>query len=642
MSEENKPEHEAQYQQSEGKQESKNKWFDLHGPVFWPSAVLIVLFIVLTLVFDNSKTVSTSIDGSQPIGATVDTLSEDLKTSFNVKSGIRITEIEDGILKDAELGKGYIIKNVNGGEILTVKAFEDSLQTEGDKKISMDVVSPGLGVDMEQTFSNVQTAISNSFGWLFVIAVNIFLVFMLYIGLSQLGSIRLGGKDAKPEFSTMAWFSMLFSAGMGIGILFWSVAEPVYFFNISPPQGEGGTPGAAQRSMDFAYLHWGLHAWGIYALVGMALAFFAFNRKLPLSIRSVFYPVFGKRIHGPLGDGIDTLAVLADLFGLATSLGLGVTQISAGFSYLFGIGDTIVTQVTLIIVITLAATVSVILGIDKGVKFLSEWNVRIGAVFLIFMIIVGPTIFIFDSFVQNTGSYVQQFINMGFWTESYNQSNWQNSWTLFYWAWWISWSPFVGMFIARVSRGRTVREFVFGVLLVPSIITFLWLSAFGGSAIYLELNQIANVSNAVQDNVAVALFELLGNFPLATVSSFIGVLLVMSFFVTSSDSGSLVIDSLTSGGKIDAPVGQRIFWANTEGAVAAVLLIGGGLGALQTATITTGLPFTFVLLLMCYSLYKGLNQEHAEKVELQKTKERKSYERYLSELLKKQRGAKNQ
>lgn len=640
MSEDNKPNNsqEEQYQQSEWEKPSQNKYFDIHGPVFWPSVVLIVTFIVTTLVFDNTKTITTSYNGSQSIGATIDKVDQDQKDSYNLTSGVTISNLEDGFLKEAGLGDGYIIKNVNGGNIETAQAFRDSLQTNQEKEISMDVVSPGFGTDMEATFDNVKNGITGTFGWLFVIAVNIFLVFMIFLGSSKFGSIRLGGKDAKPEFSTLAWFSMLFSAGMGIGILFWSVAEPVYFFNISPPMGEGGTAEAAQRSMDFAYLHWGFHAWGIYALVGMALAFFAYNRKLPLSIRSVFYPVFGKRIHGPLGDGIDTLAVLADLFGLATSLGIGVLQISAGFSYLFAIEDSLFMQVTLIIIITIGATISVILGIDKGVKFLSEWNIRIGAVFLLFMIIVGPTVFILDSFVQNTGSYVQQFINMGFWTESYNQTEWQNAWTLFYWAWWISWSPFVGMFIARVSRGRTVREFVFGVLLVPSLITFLWLSAFGGSAIYLELNQITDITSAVKENTAVALFELLSNFPWAMVTSFVGVLLVMSFFVTSSDSGSLVIDSLTSGGKIDAPVGQRIFWANTEGAVAAVLLIGGGLEALRTAAVTTGLPFTFVLLLMCYSLYKGLSQEHAKEVELQKTKERKSYEDYLADLLKKQRG----
>ncbi|HKK25560.1 MAG TPA: BCCT family transporter, partial [Gracilimonas sp.] len=451
-----------------------------------------------------------------------------------------------------------------------------------------------LGDQAEELFNNIQSTITDSGGWFFVIVVNVFIVFSLFIAFSRFGNIKLGGDEAETDFSTLAWFAMLFSAGMGIGIMFWSVAEPIFHY-LSPPMAEGETVEAAQQAMNLTYLHWGFHAWGIYAVVGLSLGFFAFNRGLPLSFRSVFYPLIGDRIKGWMGDVIDTLAVLATLFGLATSLGLGVLQVSAGLEHVFGFPDNIYLQVGIIVAITGVATVSVVLGIDKGVRVLSEMNVRIAAVFLIFVIFVGPTIFIFDSFIQNFGGYVSSVATFSFWTESYSGTNWQSSWTIFYWAWWISWSPYVGMFIARISKGRTVKEFVLGVLIVPSIITFLWMSAFGGSAINLEMSGIGNIGDAVNENVATALFVFLEQFPLEMVTSVIAIVLILSFFVTSSDSGSLVIDGLTSGGKLDAPVGQRIFWAQTEGLVAAILLVGGGLTALQTASISTGLPFALIL-----------------------------------------------
>ncbi|MBN1769502.1 MAG: BCCT family transporter [Prolixibacteraceae bacterium] len=491
-----------------------------------------------------------------------------------------------------------------------------------------------VGEPMANVFNTIQSGISESGGWFFILSVNAFLVFVLYIAFSKYGKIRLGGVKAKPEFSKGAWFAMLFSAGMGIGILFWSVGEPInHFFN--SPTVEPGTVEAAGVAMEYTFLHWGLHAWGIYALVGMSLAFFTFNRGLPLTISSVFYPLLGRKIHGPIGKAINVLAVVATLFGLATSLGMGVQQVSAGLAHLFNLPDTVNVQVILIVVITLAATASVVAGLSAGVKRLSEINIVIAAVFLLFIIIVGPTIFIVDSFVQNTGAYVQNFFQMSFWTETYRQSDWQSSWTVFYWAWWVSWSPFVGMFIARISRGRTLKEFVLGVLVVPSLITFLWLSAFGGSAIFLELNGIADIATAVKENVATSLYALLEQFPISLVTSMVGVILVTSFFVTSSDSGSLVVDSLTAGGKLDAPVAQRIFWALTEGAVAAVLLLGGGLQALQTAAITTGLPFAIILLIMIWSLMKGLRSEHDGLMDRVRENERKDYQRIITEILKK-------
>ncbi|MEX0994726.1 MAG: BCCT family transporter [Balneolaceae bacterium] len=488
----------------------------------------------------------------------------------------------------------------------------------------MIVYTLSLGNQAEDIFESLQTYISNQAGWLFVLSVNIFIVFSLSIAFSKYGNIRLGGEGATTDFSTLAWFAMLFSAGMGIGIMFWSVAEPVFHYH-SPPMAEAETAGAAREAMNLTYLHWGFHAWAIYAVVALALAFFAFNRKLPLSFRSVFYPLLGDRIKGWMGDLIDILAVLATLFGLATSLGLGVLQVSAGLQHLFDFPDNIWLQVGLIFGITLIATISVVLGIDRGVRVLSEFNIRVAGLFLLFMLFVGPTVFILNSFVQNFGTYANSIMTFSFWTEAYTDGEWQNSWTLFYWAWWISWSPYVGMFIARISKGRTVREFILGVLIVPSLLTFLWMSAFGGSALQLEIAGIGNIGEAVQENVATALFILLEQFPLTLITSLTAIVLVLSFFVTSSDSGSLVIDGLTSGGKLDAPVGQRIFWAQTEGLVAAVLLIGGGLGALQAAAISTGLPFTLVLLVMCYSLYKGLKIEHRQNLEKIKQKERESY-----------------
>jgi choline/glycine/proline betaine transport protein len=372
----------------------------------------------------------------------------------------------------------------------------------------------------------------------------------------------------------------------------------------------------------------------------MALAFFTFNKKLPLTISSVFYPLLGEKVNGPWGKVINVLAVVATLFGLATSLGLGVQQVSAGLAHLFNLPDTITTQVILITVITLVATGSVVAGLSGGVKKLSRLNMFLGAIFLVFMLVVGPTLFIMDSFIQNIGGYVQNFFEMSSWTETYKQSDWQSDWTVFYWAWWISWSPFVGMFIARISRGRTLKEFVLGVLIVPTLLTFFWLSTFGGSAMYLELNSLADIASAVTGNVATSLYVLLEQFPLSAVTSVVGVILVTSFFVTSSDSGSLVVDSLTAGGKLDAPVPQRIFWALSEGAVAAVLLIGGGLGVLQTAAISTGLPFTILLIILMWSLLKGLRKEHSGMLETQMEAERKQYLDTIAKMMQKREQAK--
>ncbi|TVP53877.1 MAG: BCCT family transporter [Mongoliibacter sp.] len=490
-----------------------------------------------------------------------------------------------------------------------------------------------VGEPMESFFAGFKDWVTDKTGWIFIVTVNAFLIFCVYLAFSKYGSIRLGGKEAEPEFTTAAWFAMLFSAGMGIGLLFWGVAEPVFHYK-SPPFGEGGTVEAAEKAMNYTFMHWGFHAWAIYALVALSLGFFAFNKGLPLTIRSVFYPILGDRIYGWIGDVIDVFAVLATLFGLATSLGLGVKQVGAGIAYLTDFDNSVWLQVGLIGGITLIATLSVVAGVEKGVKFLSEWNIRIAAILLIFILIVGPTLFIFRSTVQNIGNYLTSIVTVATWTEAYRDQGWQGDWTVFYWAWWISWSPFVGMFIARVSKGRTIREFITGVLIIPSFLTFFWLSAMGGSAIFIDLhNEASNLAEQITQDEATALFVFLGEFPFATIGSIVGMILIASFFVTSSDSGSLVIDSITAGGKLDAPVAQRVFWACTEGAVAAVLLIGGGLTALQTATISTGLPFLVILLVMAYSLRKGLQKEFAEMTLLSQEKSRKNYEGKLAEVV---------
>jgi choline/glycine/proline betaine transport protein len=407
---------------------------------------------------------------------------------------------------------------------------------------------------------------------------------------------------------------MLLSAGMGIGLMFWSVAEPIFhYMEPSPLFGaESRSADAAQTALGQTYYHWGIHPWAIYALVGLSLAFFAYNRGLPLTIRSIFHPLLGDRIYGFWGNLIDILSVLATLFGLATSLGLGVTQVASGLHHLFGFPTSTGYAVLLIAGITVVAVGSIATGLDKGVKILSSANMVAAGLLMLFVLLVGPTVYIMKVFTQNIGFYIQNLPQLSFWTEAYRGaegSAWQNPWTIFYWGWWISWSPFVGMFIARVSKGRTVREFILGVMIFPTLLSFLWMSTFGGSALWLQLTG-ADIASAVRDDVSTALFVMLESFPLVEITSFIAIVLVVIFFVTSSDSGSLVVDHLTSGGKLDSPVPQRIFWGVMEGVCAAALLMGGGLVALQSASIATGLPFTIVLLFMCYSLYRELKEEH--------------------------------
>lgn len=473
--------------------------------------------------------------------------------------------------------------------------------------IGFVIISVFFNEILGNVFNPLLNGISTNAGWFFTLTVNIILLFILYLMFSQYGNIRLGGDDAEPEFSTLSWFAMLFSAGMGIGLLFYGVAEPMFHFQ-SPPLPASGVAETAKNAMQYTFLHWGLHPWAVYALVALALAFFSFNKGQPLSIRSIFYPVLGDKINGAWGNLIDILATVATLFGVATSLGFGVQQVNAGLNHLIGLEQSPIVQVLLIAGITSIATVSVVRGLDAGIRKLSELNIWMATALLVFVFIAGPTLFIANGFLENLGGYLQSFAKIATWNETYENTSWQNGWTVFYWAWWIAWSPFVGMFIARVSRGRTIREFLMGVLAIPTLVTFLWITVFGDSALYIELFVQEGLAKAVTENVPLSMFLLLEHFPFTPVLSVLGVLVVISFFVTSSDSGSMVIDIITAGGNPDPPVAQRLFWAILEGVVAAALLLSGGLTALQSAVIATGLPFALVLLVLTFSLKKGLNE----------------------------------
>nr|WP_297460844.1 choline BCCT transporter BetT [uncultured Halomonas sp.] len=482
------------------------------------------------------------------------------------------------------------------------------------------VISPETAGNL---FSHVQTWIIDTLGWFYLLAMGVYLLFSLYLAFSRYGQIKLGPDHSEPEFSYKSWFAMLFSAGMGIGLMFYGVAEPVFHFT-SPPVGEAGTSEAAREAMKLTFFHWGMHAWGVYAVVALALAYFSFRHGLPLRISSALHPLIGKRIHGPIGHAVDIFAVFGTMFGVATSLGLGVLQVNSGLNYLFDIPQNLTTQIILIAIITAFATTSVVLGLDGGIRRISEINLGLAVLLLVFVLAVGPTVFLLQSFIQNTGAYLSDVVDRTFNMYAYNlsdgPSSWLGGWTLFYWGWWIAWSPFVGMFIARVSRGRTIREFVVGVLVVPVGFTFLWLTVFGDTALHLLLmDNVRSLAEAVNADASVALFQFLENFPLSQVSSLLATVLVVTFFVTSSDSGSLVIDMLTSKDGDESPVWQRIFWAVSEGFVAMALLLAGGLAALQTASIASALPFSIILMFVAYGMLKALRIEGVKMNSLRST-----------------------
>lgn len=466
-------------------------------------------------------------------------------------------------------------------------------------------------------FQAIQSAIITNASWFYVLAVAIILLSVFYLGFSRMGSIKLGPDHSEPDYSYTTWFSMLFSAGMGIGLMFFGVAEPVMHF-LAPPVAEAGSVDAAREAMKITFFHWGLHAWAIYAIVALILAFFAYRHGLPLTLRSALYPMIGDKIYGPIGHIVDVFAVIGTVFGVATSLGYGVTQINAGINYLFDVPVSDTVQVLLIIGVTLLAVVSVTTGLDKGIRRLSELNMILAVLLLVFVLLLGPTVFLLQAFVQNTGAYVSELVSNTFNLFAYEKTDWIGGWTVFYWGWWLSWAPFVGLFIARVSRGRTIREFVLGVLLVPAGFTLMWMTFFGNSAIELILNQgVTSLGDMVQNDVSIALFAFLEQFPWSSFLSVVATLMVVVFFVTSSDSGSMVVDMLCSNGRDDTPAWQRIFWASGEGLVAIILLLAGGLGALQTMTIASALPFTIILMIATYGLIRALRVDVHKKDTLQ-------------------------
>ncbi len=461
-----------------------------------------------------------------------------------------------------------------------------------------------------EAFSDVLAFITETFGWFYMLSVAFFLVFIVGVAMTQWGHIKLGPDHADPQYSFPAWFAMLFSAGYGIALLFFGVAEPVLHY-ASPPEGAPETLSSAKQAMQIAFFHWGFHIWAIYGLVGLVLAYFAFRHGLPLSIRSALYPLIGNRIHGPIGHAVDVFAILGTMFGIATTLGLSVTQINTGINYLWPqvpVNTTV--KIITIAMITFLAIFSVVAGMDKGVKRLSILNMVLAISLMSFVFFAGPTIHILETFLQNTGSYLNHIVERTFNLQAYSRSDWIGNWTLFIFGWTIAWAPFVGLFIAKISRGRTIREFVVGVMLVPSIFTFLWFSVFGGTALSEIMNEgYSTLIGQVQNNQAIALFKLYEVLPLTSIMSFLTVLLIITFFVTSSDSGSLVIDSLASGGALHTPVWQRVFWCTTEGVVASTLLVAGGLSALQTMTIVSALPFSLIMIVSAFGMWRALTIE---------------------------------
>lgn len=468
------------------------------------------------------------------------------------------------------------------------------------------ILSPGSA---GKAFSAVQKFLINNFGWSYLISVAAFLVLTVSLSFSKYGNIRLGKDDEEPEFSLWSWFAMLFAAGMGIGLVFWSVAEPIMHYT-SPPFGSPKTPETAQLALRYTFFHWGLHPWAIYAVVGLAMAYYQFRHGLPALVSSTLYPLIGEEgIRGWVGKLVDILATFATVFGVATSLGLGATQINSGLNYVYGVPKGTYVTVLIICVITFLFILSAVTGIRKGINFFSQLNMVLAFFMMIFLIIVGPARFILDNFTNTLGSYLQNIVQMSFWTDPYGSNpGWVGGWTIFYWAWWIAWGPFVGAFIARISRGRTVREFVWGVLIAPTLLSFIWLAIMGGTALQVEVTK-GGIAEQVSKDVSTALFALLHNFPLASLLSSIAMILIAVFFITSADSATFVMAMLTSEGNLEPPASLKIIWGVIEALVAIALLVAGGLSALQTASIASAFPFMIVMIAMCVAIVKSFRKE---------------------------------
>lgn len=460
-----------------------------------------------------------------------------------------------------------------------------------------------------KAFELVQNWIVDDVGWFYILVVAVILLLTVFCLFSRFGDIKLGPDHSTPDYSTLTWFSMLFSAGMGIGLMFFGVAEPL-MHTLAPPVGMAGTPEAAREAIRITFFHWGFHPWAIYGIVALSLAFFSYRYGLPLTLRSALYPLIGERIYGPIGNAVDVFAVVSTVLGVATSLGFGVLQINSGLNHLFGVPVGIGVQVLLIAGATGLAAISVSLGLDTGVRRLSELNIILAISLMFFVLLLGPTVFLIQAYVENTGAYLSEIVGKTFNLYAYEKTDWLGGWTLLYWGWWLSWSPFVGMFIARVSRGRTIREFIAGVILLPTAFTFLWMTVFGDSAIDLVMNQgFQDIADATLKDNSLALYVFLEHFPFSTVLSMLAAIMVLVFFVTSADSGALVVDMLASGGNTNTPVWQRFFWAAVMGGMAIALLLADGLQALSTATLASALPFSVVLLFVMWGLVKALRAD---------------------------------
>jgi choline/glycine/proline betaine transport protein len=475
--------------------------------------------------------------------------------------------------------------------------------------IALIIYTAALPEQAQSLFSFIQAGIVDNGSWFYVLTVAFIFFFVIFLGLSRYGDIRLGPDHATPDYSMLTWLSMLFAAGMGIGLMFFGVAEPLMHY-LSPPTAETGTVEAVQEAMKMTFFHWGLHAWAIYAIVALVLAYFSYRHNLPLTLRSALYPLIGDRIYQWPGHLVDVFAVVSTVFGVATSLGLGASQVNAGFGYLFGIDVSVTNQIIIMCAIVGLAVISVATGLDKGIKILSETNMVLAVILLLLIFVLGPTVFLLQAYLQNIGDYIADIVHNTFNLFAYKKTDWIGGWTIFYWGWWLAWAPFVGLFIARISRGRTIREFIVGVMLIPTVFTLFWMTIFGNSAIDLVHNQgVVELGEMVSNDSSVALFVFLENFPLSTVLSFFSVLMIVIFFVTSCDSGAMVVDMLCSHGSNNTPLWQRVYWAVGIGIVAAILLLAGGLNALQTMTIASALPFAIVLLLAIVGLIKALRVE---------------------------------
>ncbi|WP_210367028.1 BCCT family transporter [Bacillus sp. REN3] len=479
--------------------------------------------------------------------------------------------------------------------------------------LSLLLISVGIFAPKQlERFSNSSlTFIYNNFGWFILGSTFLFFAFCMYIGISKFGHIRLGDDDDRPEYKTATWIAMLFSASIGISLVFWGVAEPVSYY-IDPPFGKANSEESAKLAMQVVYLHWGVSAWACYAVVGVSLAFFQFRRKLPASLSSVFYPLVGDKIYGAFGKFINIIAILSIVIGIATSLGFGTLQINSGMHYLWGIPVSFLVQVIIIAITTALYLTSSVSGLQAGIKHLSNLNMLLAFFLLGFMLILGPTQSIFKILFQGIGDYAQNFISMSFRLEPYSaeKGKWIGSWTLFYFGWWIAWAPLVGSFVARISKGRTIKEFVMGTVFIPVVGGFLWFAVMGGSALDLIQNQGKTaIAEAVSSDVTSALFEFFEYFPLSTFLSVLAMVLVIIFFITSADSAIFVLGMISENGNLNPAAFTKIIWGVVIAAVSAVLITTGGLQGLQSALVATSLPLAILILFMCYSTYKGLESE---------------------------------